>query len=40
MMGEQLGPEARLFHEFCLDDRGPMDHLVRRIGARRPEGAQ
>ncbi len=28
-MGEQLGRQDRLFHEFCLDDRVPSDHLLR-----------
>ena len=31
MMGEQLGRQDRLFYEFCLDDRVPADHLVRRL---------
>ncbi len=33
MMGEQLGRQDRLFYEFCLDDRIPADHLVRRLDA-------
>ncbi len=33
MMGEQLGRQDRLFHEFYLDDRVPADHLVRRLDA-------
>ncbi len=33
MMGEQLGRQDRLFYEFCLDDRVPADHLVRRLDA-------
>ena len=33
MMGEQLGRQDRLFYEFCLDDRVPADHLLRRIDA-------
>jgi transposase len=33
MMGEQLGRQDRLFYEFCLDDRVPADHLLRRINA-------
>ncbi len=33
MMGEQLGRQDRLFYEFCLDDRVPGDHLLRRIDA-------
>ncbi len=32
-MGEQLGRQDRLFYEFCLDDRVPADHLVRRLDA-------
>ncbi len=32
-MGEQLGFQDRLFYEFCLDDRVPADHLVRRLDA-------
>jgi len=31
MMGEQLGRQDRLFYEFCLDERVPSDHLLRRI---------
>ena len=31
MMGEQNGAEAKLFYEFCLEDRVPADHLVRKI---------
>jgi transposase len=33
MMGEQLGRQDRLFYEFCLDDRVPSDHLLRRVDA-------
>jgi transposase len=33
MMGEQLGRQDRLFYEFCLGDRVPGDHLLRRIDA-------
>jgi transposase len=33
MMGEQLGRQDRLFYEFCLDNRVPADHLLRRIDA-------
>ena len=33
MMGEQLGRQDRLFYGFCLDDRVPADHLVRRLDA-------
>ena len=33
MMGEQLGRQDRLFYEFCLDDRVPADHVLRRIDA-------
>ena len=31
MMGEQLGRPDRLFYEFCLEDRVPADHVLRRI---------
>ena len=33
MMGEQVGRQDRLFYEFCLDDRVPADHLLRRLDA-------
>ncbi len=33
MMGEQLGRQDRLFYAFCLEDRIPPDHLLRRIDA-------
>ncbi len=33
MMGEHLGRQDRLFYEFCLDDRVPDDHLLRRVDA-------
>ncbi len=33
MMGERLVRQDRLFYEFCLEDRVPPDHLVRRIDA-------
>ena len=33
MMGEQLGRQERLFYAFCLEDRVPSDHLLRRIDA-------
>ena len=33
MMGEQLGRQDRLFYEFCLEDRIPADHVLRRIDA-------
>ena len=33
MMGEQLGRQERLFYAFCLEDRIPSDHLLRRIDA-------
>ena len=33
MMGEQLGRQGRLFYEFCLKDRVPADHPLRRIDA-------
>src|ERR1700740_3716493 len=31
MMGRQRGDQASLFYEFCLDDRVPKNHLLRRI---------
>ncbi len=31
MMGEPVGRQDRLFYEFCLEDRVPADHLLRRI---------
>ncbi|MCP5118683.1 MAG: transposase, partial [bacterium] len=31
MMGEQLGRQDRLFYEFCLGDRVPGDHLLRKV---------
>jgi len=31
MLGAPLGRQDRLFYEFCLDDRVPRDHLLRRI---------
>jgi len=31
MMGERTGTQERLFYEFCLEDRVPSDHLLRRI---------
>ncbi len=33
MMGEQLDRQARLFYEFCLEDRVPANHLLRKIDA-------
>jgi transposase len=33
MMGERIGRQDRLFYEFCLEDRVPFDHLLRRIDA-------
>ena len=33
MMGEQLGRQERLFYAFCLADRLPPDHLLRRVDA-------
>ena len=33
MMGERTGQQDRLFYEFCLEDRVPADHLLRRIDA-------
>ena len=32
-MGERVGRQDRLFYEFCLEDRVPFDHLLRRIDA-------
>ena len=32
-MGEPVGRQDRLFYEFCLEDRVPVDHLLRRIDA-------
>ena len=31
MMGAPVGREDRLFYEFCLEDRVPADHLLRKI---------
>jgi hypothetical protein len=31
MMGQQSGRQPRLFYEFCLEDRVPADHLLRKI---------
>lgn len=33
MMGERQGRQERLFYEFCLEDRIPADHLLRKIDA-------
>jgi transposase len=33
MMGEPVGGGDRLFYEFCLEDRVPDDHLLRKIDA-------
>jgi len=33
MMGERVGSQDRLFYEFCLEDRVPSDHLLRKIDA-------
>ena len=33
MMGAAVGGQGRLFYEFCLDERVPKDHLLRRIDA-------
>jgi transposase len=33
MLGAQVGCQERLFYEFCLDDRVPADHLLRKIDA-------
>ena len=30
-MGAPVGQQDRLFYEFCLEDRVPADHLLRRI---------
>ena len=30
-MGERVGFQDRLFYEFCLEDRVPVDHLLRKI---------
>src|SRR5271154_7556010 len=31
MMGQQGEDQASLFYEFCLEDRVPADHLLRKI---------
>src|SRR5215211_5170997 len=31
MMGQQCDDRAKLFYEFCLEDRVPVDHLLRKI---------
>jgi transposase len=31
MMGEPVGRQDRLFYEFCVEDRVPTDHLLRKI---------
>src|SRR6516165_9886934 len=33
MMGRRSGDQASLFFEFCLDDRVPKKHLLRRLNA-------
>ena len=33
MLGPQVGRQDRLFYEFCLEDRVPPDHLLRKIDA-------
>ncbi len=33
MMGERVGGQDRLFYEFCLEDRVPADHFLRKIDA-------
>ena len=33
MMGAALGRQDRLFYEFCLEDRIPADHLLRKVDA-------
>ena len=34
MMGRQTSDQAQLFYEFCLDDRVPDNHLLRRTQLR------
>jgi hypothetical protein len=31
MMGRQTADQAQLFYEFCLENRVPPNHLLRRI---------
>jgi transposase len=31
MMGRQQDDQAKLFYEFCLEDRVPSNHLLRKI---------
>jgi transposase len=31
MMGQQGEDRAKLFYEFCLEDRVPVDHLLRKV---------
>jgi transposase len=31
MMGQQSGDQAKLFYAFCLENRVPADHLLRKI---------
>ncbi len=33
MMGEPVGQQDRLFYEFCLEDRVPANHLLRKLDA-------
>lgn len=33
MMGRLEADQAKLFYEFCLDDRIPSGHLLRKIDA-------
>jgi hypothetical protein len=33
MMGRLEARQAKLFYEFCLEDRVPADHLLRKIDA-------
>ena len=33
MMGERVGSQDRLFYDFCLEDRIPADHFLRKIDA-------
>jgi transposase len=31
MMGRQQDDQAKLYYEFCLEDRVPSNHLLRKI---------
>ena len=33
MMGEPVGQQDRFFYEFCLEDRVPANHLLRKLDA-------